>query len=304
MSKHPTLLQQFRSFCFQNNATDLEKAIEYFAVFGGMGWSVDLSIPLDELITKKVLANYNYIHGDIAKITQSNKTHHALLTALASGDRREYSAFRRANIARKEGEESAAFLTKFGLLKREKSQEEPIDANEEVSDRLVFTAPFMRFWFACVSPYYKGIKEGDYTEIQKHWQNTKQMFFDSIYEALVLAAVQKNFKEDSLKKIGSYWDKSGEIEILGQTASGKVVAGTCKYSKAKANKSELSKLQERCANAKLNPDIYIIFSKNGFSNEFKKEKGESIRLFSAKNLKPLIEDLSEKDLLIHTNKKY
>jgi hypothetical protein len=35
MSKHPTLLQQFRSFCFQNNTTDFEKAVEYFAVFGG-----------------------------------------------------------------------------------------------------------------------------------------------------------------------------------------------------------------------------------------------------------------------------
>ena len=304
MSKKTTLLQQFRSFCFQNNATDLEKAIEYFAVFGGMGWSVDMSKPLDELIVEKILANYQYIHGDIAKITQSNKTHHSLLTALASGDRREYSAFRRANIPRKEGEESAAFLTKFGLLIREKSQEEPADTSEEISDRLVFTAPFMRFWFSCVSPYYKGIKEGDYSEIKEHWQNTKQTFFDSVYEALILAVIQKSFKEDPLKKIGSYWDKSGEIEILGQTASGKVVAGTCKYSKAKANKSELTKLQERCNSAKLNPDIFVIFSKNGFSSEFKKEKGESLRLFSLKNLKSLLEELSEKDLLVNTNKKY
>jgi len=304
MSKHPTLLQQFRSFCFQNNATDLEKAIEYFAVFGGMGWSVDMSMPLDELIAQKILANYSYIHGDIAKITQSNKTHHSLLSALATGDRREYSAFRRAGIPRKEGEESAAFLTKFGLLIREKSQEEPADMNEEISDRLVFITPFMRFWFSCVSPYYKGIKEGDYTEIKEHWQNTKQMFFDSVYESLAIAAVQKSFKEDPLKKIGSYWDKSGEIEILGQTASGKVVAGTCKYTKAKANKSELTKLQERCASAKLNPDVFVIFSKNGFSSEFKKEKSETLKLYSLKNLKMLMDDLSEKDLLVHTNKKY
>ncbi len=304
MSKHPALLQQFRSFCFQNNATDLEKAIEYFAVFGGMGWSVDMSIPLDELIAQKVLVNYSYIHGDIAKITQSNKTHHSLLTALATGDRREYSAFRRANIPRKEGEESAAFLTKFGLLIREKSQEEPADTNEEISDRLVFITPFMRFWFSCVSPYYKGIKEGDYAEIKEHWQNTKQMFFDSIYESLTITAVQKSFKEDPLKKVGSYWDKSGEIEILGQTASGKVVAGTCKYSKAKANKSELTKLQERCTSAKLNPDIFVIFSKNGFSSELKKEKSEVLKLYSLKNLKMLMENLSEKDLLMNTNKKY
>lgn len=304
MSKHPTYTQQFRSFCFQNNATDIEKAIEYFAVFGGMGWNVDMSKPLDELIAQKVLANYSYIHGDIAKITQSNKAYHSLLTALASGDRREHSAFRRAGLSRKEGEESAAFLIKNGLLIRERSQEEPSDANEEVSERLLFTAPFMRFWFFYVSPYYKGVKEGDFTEIHKHWENTKQAFFDSVYETLIIALVQKSFKEDPFKKIGSYWDKSNEIEILGQTVSGKIVVGSCKYSKAKANKSELTKLQEKCSQAKLNPDIFVIFSKNGFSSEFKKEKSDTLKLFTLKHLKILMDDLNEKDLLVNTNKKY
>ncbi|MDD5051441.1 MAG: DUF234 domain-containing protein [Sulfuricurvum sp.] len=304
MSKHPTLLQQFRSFCFQNDVTDLENAIEYFAVFGGMGWKVDMTKPLDELIQEKVLANYRYIHGDLTKITQSNKTHHSLLTALASGDRREHSAFRRANIPRKEGESSAEFLIKNGLLTRDKSQEDPADANEEISDRLIFTAPFIRFWFSMISPYYKGIKEGDFSEMKEKWENTKQTFFENIYEGLVLSLVKQSLKEDWVAKIGSYWDKNNEIEILGQTKSGKVIAGSCKYSKSKANKSELTKLLEKCENAKLKADMFVIFSKSGFSSEFKKEKNENLKLYSLKNLKILMEDLNEKDLLINTNKKY
>lgn len=304
MSKHPTLLQQFRSFCFQNNATDIEKAIEYFAVFGGMGWNVDMTKPLEELIEEKVLANYRYIHADLTKITQSNKAHHALLSALAVGDRREYSAYRRANLPRREGEESAAFLIKFGLLTREKSQEAPADETEEVSDRLLFTAPFMRFWFSSVSPYYKGIKEGDFTEVKERWENTKQAFFESVYEGLVIALVKQSFKEDWISKIGSYWDKNGEIEILGQTKAGKIVAGACKYSKAKANKSELAKLIERCDRAKLKADIFVIFSKGGFSSEFKKGKSDAVKLYALKNLRSLIDDLSDKDLLVNTNKKY
>ena len=94
MSNHPTLLQQFRSFCYQNNATDLEQAIEYFAVFGGMGWTVDFSKSIDELIETKVLNNYRYIHGDLTKITHSKPMYHAMLSAIAIGDRREYSAFK------------------------------------------------------------------------------------------------------------------------------------------------------------------------------------------------------------------
>lgn len=304
MTKHPTTLQQFRSFCFQNNATDIERAIEYFAVFGGMGYSVDMSKPLEELIEEKVLKNYRYIHGDLTKITQSNKAHHALLSAVALGDRREHSAYRRADLTRKEGEESAAFLIKFGLLTRQVSQADPLDEHEEKSDRLIFTAPFLRFWFSAVSPYYKGIKEGDFTEMKAKWENTKQSFFDQVYEALVISLVKQSFKEDWVAKIGSYWDKSTEIEILGKTKGEKIIVGACKYSKAKANKSELAKLQEKCAKVELSPDIFVIFSKNGFSSEFKKEKSESLKLYTLKNLKILMDDLSEKDLLVTTNKKY
>lgn len=304
MSKYSTLLEQFRSFCFQNNATDLEQAIEYFSVFGGMGWSVDLSRPLEELIEEKVLNNYRYIHGDLAKITQSNKTHHAILSALAVGDRREYSAFKRAGVEREEGEESIKFLIDNGLLVRERSQEQPLDEQEVVADKFLFTRPFMRFWFSCVSPYYKGIREGDFTEVKERWSHLQHEFSDHIYERLVMELVKKSFREDPIEKIGSYWDKNGEIDILARTKSGRIVAGSCKYAKSKAKKSELTKLKEQCSKAELSPDIYLIFSKGGFSNELKKEKGEGVRLYALKNLRNLVEELSKKDLLVNTNKKY
>ena len=31
---------------------------------------------------------------------------------------------------------------------------------------LYFASPFVRFWFAFVSPYFKGIKQGDYKEVE------------------------------------------------------------------------------------------------------------------------------------------
>jgi uncharacterized protein len=304
MAKHPTLLEQFRSFCFQNNATDFETAVEYFAVFGGMGWRVDMTKPLDELIEEKVLKNYRYIHGDIAKITQSDKTHHALLSGIAIGDRREHSAFKRANVSREDGEASIDFLVQNDLLIRDRSQAQPANEREEVSDKFFISLPFLRFWFSSISPYYKGIRDGDYSEVKKRLENMKQDFSDLVYDQLVNEMLTKSFKEDRIEKIGSYWDKNNEIDILAKTKSGKIVAGICKYSKSKAKKSELTKLKEQCAKADLEPDIFVIFSKSGFSNELKKEKGEALKLFALKNLKSLLDDLSEEDLLVNTNKKY
>jgi len=304
MSNHPSLLQQFRSFCFQNKPKNIEEAIEYFAVFGGMGWNVDMSKSLDELIDEKVLKNYRYIHGDLTKITQSNKIHHALLTGLATGDRREHSAFKKAQVGRMQGEESIDFLVDHDLLDRDKPQAKPLNSKEEVSDKLLFTLPFMRFWFASVSPYYKGIKEGEFEEFKTALANREQGFSNFIYERLVMELVKQNFKDDPIQKIGSYWDQTHEIDILAKTKSGKVIAGAWKLSKAKAKKSELSKLKATCEAADLKADIYVIFSKSGFSNELKNEKGEGLKLFALKNLNSLIQDLAPSDLIDNQNKKY
>jgi len=308
MSEHPTLLAQFRSFCYQNNATDFEKAVEYFTVFGGMGWSVDMTIPLEKLIEQKVLKNYRYIHGDLTKITHSKPTYHAMLSAIATGDRREHSSFKKVNIGREEGEEVIDFLIKDGFLVFDKSIEKPVNEKDGISDKLLFVTPFMRFWFAVISPTYKSIKEGEFQEVKDRWAHMKAEFSTLIYCQLVLEFITLSFKEefkgDAIVMLGSYYDKNVSIDILAKRKSGALLAGTCKFGKQKANKSELSKLKEQCKQAALEVDHFIIFSKNKFSSELKKEKGKELRLFSLRNLAQLMDNLSEDDLLTYTNKKY
>jgi len=304
---NPTILQQFRSFCYQNNATNLEVALEYFAVFGGMGWRVDLTKPLEELIEEKVLNNYRYIHGDTTKITQSKEIHHKVLSALATGDRREHSAFKKAQTTKEYGEESVDFMIKEGLLSKDISIEKPLKDHDKVSIKLNFNQPFMRFWFAVISPYYKGIKAGEYSEVKERWSQMRGEFTNLIYQQLFMELVKKSYNEsneDKIMKIGSYWDTKIEIDLLAKTKSGKMIAGTCKFSKSKANKSELTKLKEKCKQAELEIESYVIFSKNKFSTELKKEKGEALQLFSLKSLGHLLIDLTKEDMLVNTNKKY
>lgn len=304
MAKYPTLLEQFRSFCYQNKADDMERAIEYFSVFGGMSWSVDMSKSLEELIESKVLKNYTYIHGDITKITRSDKTCHAILSAVATGDSRVHSALKRARISRVEGEEAIDLLCSKNILKREYSLESPPNEDEKIDEKLNFATPFMRFWFAFVSPYFKSIKDGDFKESKEAFSNRKSEFYELTFKKLSHELIKKSFKDDAIVEVGSYWDQRAKIDILAKTKSGKVLAGICKYSNQKAKKSELGRLQEECRVAELTPDIYVIVSKGGFSNELKALKGEDVKLFALKNFKTLIEDLSEKDLIECVGKKY
>ncbi len=308
MVEQPTILELFRSFCYQNNAKDFETAVKYFSVFGGMGWSVDMSKSLDTLIANKVLNNYRYIHGDLTKITHSKPTYHAMLTAISTGDRREYSSFKKVNIGREAGEEVIDFLIKDGFLKFDNSVEKPIDEKDNISDKLLFITPFMRFWFAIISPTYKSIKEGDYSEVMKRWEGIRIEFTTLIYEQLLLEFLQLNFKNefegDPIDKIGSYYDKNVEIDILIKCKSGRLLAGTSKHSKQKMNKSELTNLKEKCNKAKLDVDSFILYSKNKFSSELKKQKSENLHLFSLRNISKLMDNLSENDLLVYSNKKY
>ena len=308
MSKSTSILAEFRSFCYQNNATDFEQAVEYFAVFGGMGWQVDMSKPLDILIEEKILKNYRYIHGDITKITHSKTNYHAMLTAISTGDRREHSAFKKVNIGREEGEELIDFLIKDGFLIFDKSVEKPVDEKDGNSDKLLFVKPFMRFWFFAISPYYKGIKEGDFAEMKNHWGQMQSTFSDIIYEELIKELIKITFKDafegDPIISIGSYYDKNVEIDILAKRKSGAYLAGICKYTKTKSKKSELSKLKEQCKQAQLEVEHFVVFSKNKFSSTFKKNIDENVTLFSLRHLVGLLVGLNKEDLLITTYKKY
>ena len=304
MSEHPTILRQFRSFCFRNNATNFEQAIDYFAVFGGMGWNVDLSKPIETVIEEKILDNYKYIHGEITTITKSNRIYHQILNALATGDRTKHSAFRNTKTSRMDGEQAVDFLVQNGILKIEKSQVLPIDGDQQRSDKILFIHPFMRFWFSSVSPYYTNIKKRDYSEFNERWNRMKTGFSNLVIQRLLMETISHEFVDDPLEKMGSYWDTSVEIDILAKTKSGRRIAGLCKFSKAKAGNKDLKKLQEDCTTAELSIDTFFVFSKNKFSNELKKAKSENLQLLSMRNLKFIMDNLDERDLITSTFKRY
>ena len=302
--KNTPILEQFRSFYFQNNPKDMEQALEYFCVFGGMGWSVDMDKPLDELIESKVYNNYRYIHADITTITQSDKISHSLLSGAATGDRRTHSALKRGRISRNDGEYAMDALFDGGMLEAEYSQETPPNADDRVDEKLNFTKPFMRFWFSFISPYFKSIRDGDFKEAQESFANRKQEFLELTFLKLAKEVVKKSFKDDPIKEIGSYWDRNTEIDILAKTVSGKVIVGITKYPKSKAKKSELTKLKEQCALAELKPDVCVVISKSGFTNELKTLKGADLKLLALKNFRSIVEDLSERDFIDCDGKRY
>jgi len=231
-----------------------------------------------------------------------------LLSIVALGVEHEHDAFKKAKIGRDKGEEAMDYLEKKSLLKFDFSVEKPLNESDGKSDRVVFRLPFMRFWFALISPHYKSISEGDFSEFTQKWHQLKTNFSILLSNLLVQELVKHSFAEkfadDPIVSIGSYYDKHTHIEILAKRKSGKMLAGACKYSKDDAKINMLISLKEKCQKAELNVSDYILFSKNGFSSEIKQITDTEITLFSQEHLFTLLDNLSNEDLLVYKNKKY
>lgn len=286
-----TLLEQFQLFCQRNQPKDMQTAVNYFAVFGGLDIKIDTTKPLRSLIIRHILNEYYPIQEYISKLTKNSAPYHKVLTGIALGDRRTNSAFKRADIEYEEGMKVIYELEELNIVQVETSMDFLTNNFEEneVADKLLFTAPFLRFWFAFVSPLYRGIAREEFDECFERFNNYQAQFMNLIFEQLCQEYIKVIFKEDGIEEIGRYWDENNnEINLLAQTESGKIIIGSSRYSNSKMKTSEVNRLKEICSQLEIVPDFVVLFSKNGFTNELKAQKSDGLRLFSVKSLKALI----------------
>lgn len=217
--------------------------------------------------------------------------YHSILTGIAMGDGQTHTAFKRANTSKDVGENAIAELIETGIIKLEKSKAvfTSWEESESVSNKLFFTSNFLRFWFAFISPIFKGIRDGDYKELRERYTNRESEFLQLPFTQLAHEFIKLEFKDDPIVDVGTYWDNNIELDIYAKTKSGKTIVGSSKYTNSKVKKSELTKLQELCQSAKIQADIFVLFSKKGYSSELKSAKGENLKLYTVKSLKKLVE---------------
>jgi len=286
-----TLLEQFKLFCKVNKPKNFEIAVEFFTVFGGLNREIDCSKDLKSQIEVHILKRYRYIRNDISAITKGDDEAHKILAGLALGDRRTNSSFKRCKISFDNGIDIVDDQCKLGMLKLEKSFQKFTNkpVNNDISEKLIFTTPFAHFWFAFVSPVFKGVRDGDFTESLGAFFNKQAELTAFVYEQLCHIMIKEFYKDDEIKQLGRYWDNSKDIiNLLGKTKSGKVIAGKVTYKNSKVKTSILNELKANCEALGIKVDTYVLFSKKGFTSELKSLKSDSIKLYSLRNLNSLV----------------
>ena len=225
------------------------------------------------------------------------------------GDRRTHSAYKRAHISEHTGAPVIAYLCQSGIIVLEPSREKAPQKEypnqklkkevekHHISDKLNFVSPFLRFWFSFVSPLHRGIEKGEYDEMKQRFSSLEHGFSSLIFEKLSIELLKHISTADPIIEVSSYWDRNVEIDILATTVSGKTIVAECKYTNTKVNRSELTKLMEKCTLANIQADHYMLFSKRGFSNELLASQEQSVSLCTLTDFKLLLEELSSDDLI-------
>jgi len=279
----------------------MEQLIEYFAVFGGLDIELDPSMNITELIRLHIFANFEQISKKVERLTHSDPINTRLLNALAVGDRRIFSAFKRAGLNNGNGGAALKFLQERGVVEVEYSREtHPKElqgtklkrelARHRISDKVLFTEPFLRFWFYFIVPHKKEILNAQYTHFFENFIEKQNQYTSLIFEELSELLLNYNLRDAQILSSGSYWDMNLEIDILTLTDDGSIYVAECKWTNHKINKKELNKLEDKCEKLGIAPSQIIFFSKRGFSKELESMASKEIALYKAKDFKALLKN--------------
>ncbi len=302
------LLEQFRSFYFKNYPDDMETQISYFAVFGGLDWDIDTTKPISELIKSLILDNFEAIDAKMRELTLNETLNRKLLKALATGDRRIFKAFNKAGLNNGNGGAALNYLQEKGLIQLEYSREEHPrersvktklkreEARHRISHKVLFTHPFIRFWFYFIVPHIKEIESQKYNAFLKDFEMRHNSYTSLVYEELSEVLLNYNLRDTHIVSSGSYWDANLEIDILTLTKNGRSYVGECKWTNHKINKKELHKIHDKCKKLGIEPTQIVFFSKRGFSNELLQLQGSNLALYSSEDFKALVKTKPKEQL--------
>ena len=280
---------------------ELEQAVEYFSILGGIGKNIELDYFDDvfSMVESNFVQNFSKFQTLVSPSYLLESPYREILIAVARGDGKLYSVIRKAKLSEALGEQVVQELVDLNVLKVEISRESPLRIHPKhklkkeqrsyrVQDKLRFVQPFMRFWFGFVTYYRKDLAlgKGDafLENFEKHYDRLRSLVYEQLCDALL---TQYYEDKNPLISRGSFWNIHSEFDILAVTKDKKVILGECKYKDRKVCKNELTKLKAKALESGIKVDVYALFSKSGFSNELLQLQDENLLLFDLNDLEVL-----------------
>ncbi|HNY36169.1 MAG TPA: ATP-binding protein [Candidatus Pacearchaeota archaeon] len=262
--------------------------LSIYTICGGMPaylLEIKKEISLDENIKTNIFKKTSFLYNEVEFILKEElrepKSYLSILRAIS------WSKTKFGEISNDTGLEKNILTKYIDVLVKLQLMEKEVPVTEENLQKskqgiYKISDNFLRFWFQYVFPYKSDLEIERYDEVSRKIEETFGAIKANTYEK-VCRELLSDFRNKifSFERIGRWWKKEEEIDIVGVNKKTKeIIFGECKWSNNLVDKSIFYDLKRKSVEVKWNnerrKEYFIIFSKSGFTKEMialaKKEK--------------------------------
>jgi len=288
---------------FFDDSYTADEQVFTWGIFGGVPYYLEEVSPdatLAENIQSAILSRHGTLHDEPDYVLRMELTeptrYFSILETIAGG------STSRNEIAGATGidyNQLSKYLNRLSRL-RLVDQHVPITERKERSKRSRYRIrdPFFRFWFHFVygtGEQYDAIGEPAYEALI---EPELADFVSEAFEELCCSALRALYPEYTITKTGQWWYGEHEVDVVGLTSEGTLIAGECKFQQSPLGYNALSRLERHVDELRWSPrdgtertETYALFSRNGFKPSVREAAAErdDIRLCTVSDVVSALE---------------
>lgn len=279
---------------------DEDKILRY-AILGGVPHYLkqfDNRLSTEENIKKYILTKgsilYNEVEFLMKQELRETSVYYTIIEAIALGNTKLNDIYTKTQIGKAKISVYLKNLMNLNIIEREFPVTYSIKKRSNSQGGIYkLKNNYFKFYFRFVYPNISELEEADvagvYDFMVAPFLNEYTSF---VFEDVCIQYMRKLNKKKALpfrySKIGRWWKKQVEIDILAMDQYGNGIFGECKWKNSKIARKDLEELKEKSISVEtfFENKYYYLFSKSGFSDELLKlaEVDKSIKLIGLEDL--------------------
>jgi len=269
---------------FFPNYTNEEKVLA-FSIFGGTPHylnAINSEKNIAENIQSGILSQNGALHSEPETVLRMEldevNRYFAILKSISRGNRSRNEIINDTGIEQSSSGYYLDRLEKLHIIQKDHPVTE--DPRKSRKTRYRIRDQFFKFWFRFVygqTTSYDMYGENAYEDLI---QPEIGDFASETFEHLCQEAAVNIHSDLRFRKIGRWWRKGREIDIVGLTNENEILVGEVKFTSSALGYNTLSKLEEDTKQLNIDKDKrYTLFSKNGFKKSVKEAARERENLY-------------------------
>lgn len=164
----------------------------------------------------------------------------------------------------------------LNILNREFPVSDSVKSTVNVQRGLYSIADnFFSFWYRFIFPNLSELEAGDVDgvfefSIKPFLDSFASKAFENICIQYLRTLNAKGLLPIRFKKIGRWWEKDCEIDIMAIGAKEESVVAECKWQISKVGMSDYEHLKNKATGLKITQPYFYLFSKSGFNEQLMK----------------------------------